>query len=91
MSDRIRKEHLKNHKERQDLIAMRQKLAIGQMQSDIQNELHRIDGYLQTQTRVVRNDLLTSRQGITSDTVSRLEQSRSLLSRELAGLGSETT
>ena len=40
VSERIRKEHLRNYKERQDLIAMRQKLALGQMQADIANELH---------------------------------------------------
>ena len=54
--------HQKNRQARQDLIAMRQKLALGQMQADIANELHRVDGYLQTQTRVVRHDLLTESQ-----------------------------
>ena len=58
VAERFRKEHMhqKNRQARQDLIAMRQKLALGQIQADIANELHRVDGYLQTQTRVVRND-----------------------------------
>ena len=77
VAERIRKEHMhqKNRQARQDLIAMRQKLALGQMQADISNELHRVEGYLQTQTRVVRHDLLTQRQ--------------SALRRELWALGVE--
>ena len=77
ISERLRNEHMhqKNRQARQDLIAMRQKLAIGQMQADVTNELHRVDGYLQTQTRVVRHDLLSERQ--------------SALRKELARLGVE--
>ena len=67
--------HEKSRKARQDLIAMRQKLALGQTQADIANELHRVDSYLQTQTRVVRHDLLM--------------ESPSALRKELARLGVE--
>ena len=75
VSERIRKEHLRNYKERQDLISMRQKLAVGQMQADISNELHRVDGYLQGNIRVVRHDMLEERQAA--------------LRKELAKLGVE--
>ena len=75
VSERIRKEHLRNHKERQDLIAMRQKLAVGQMQADISNELHRVEGYLLPNIRIVREGLLQERQ--------------SALRKELAKLGVE--
>ena len=77
ISERLRNEHMhqKNRQARQDLIAMRRKLALGQMQADVTNELHRVDGYLQTQTRVVREDLLKERQ--------------SALRKELAKLGVE--
>ena len=74
-SVRIRKEHLRNYKERQDLISMRQKLAIGQMQADVSNELHRVEGYLLPNIRVVRQELLQERQGA--------------LRKELAKLGVE--
>ena len=77
ISERLRKEHMhqKNRQAREGLIAMRQKLALGQMQADVANELHRVDGYLKTQTRVVRHDLLTERQ--------------SALRKQLAALGVE--
>ena len=75
VSERIRKEHLRNYKERQDLIAMRQKLALGQMQADISNELHRVEGYLAPNIRVVRQGMLQERQ--------------SALKKELAKLGVE--
>ena len=75
VSERIRKEymHPKNRQAREDLISMRQKLAVGQMQADISNELHRVNGYLQAQIRVVRKDMLSDRQ--------------SALMKELAALG----
>ena len=75
VSERIRKEHLRNYKERQDLISMRQKLAIGQMQAEVSNELHRVEGYLLPNIRVVRQELLQERQ--------------SALRKELAKLGVE--
>ena len=75
VSARIRKEHLRNYKERQDRIAMRQKLAVGQFQADISNELHRVEGYLVPNIRVVRQELLQERQ--------------SALRKELAKLGVE--
>ena len=75
VSERIRKEHLRNYKERQDLIAMRQKLALGQMQADISNELHRVEGYLAPNIRVVRKEMLEERQAA--------------LRKELAKLGVE--
>ena len=75
VSERIRKEHLRNYKERQDLIAMRQKLALGQMQADISNELHRVEGFLLPNIRVVRKGLLEERQ--------------SAVRKELAKLGVE--
>ena len=62
-------------KERQDLIAMRQKLALGQMQADISNELHRVEGYLAPNIRVVRKEMLEERQAA--------------LRKELAKLGVE--
>ena len=75
VGERIRKEYLRNYKERQDLISMRQKLAVGQMQADISNELHRVEGYLQGNIQVVREDMLKERQ--------------SALRKELAKLGVE--
>ena len=75
VNERIRKEHLRKHKERQDLTVLRQRLAVGQMQADVANELHRVNGYLQPMTLVVREDLLRERQ--------------SSLRKELAKLGVE--
>ena len=77
ISERIRNEHMhqKNRQARQDLIALRQRLAVGQMQSDIRNELHRVDGYLLEQIRTVRTELLEDRQ--------------SALRKELAAIGVE--
>ena len=75
VSERIRKEHLRNYKERHDLIAMRQKLAVGHRQADISNVLHRVEGYLLPNIRVVSKQLLEERQ--------------SALRQELAKLGVE--
>ena len=75
VSERIRKEHLRNYKERQELIALRQKLAVGQMRADISNKLQRVEGYLLPNIRVVRKGLLEERQGA--------------LRKELAKLGVE--
>ena len=75
VSEKIRREHLRNYKGRQDLIAMRQKLAVGQMQADISNELHPVQGYLAPNIRVVRQEMLEERQ--------------SALRKELAKLGVE--
>ena len=74
ISERLRKEHMhqKNRQARQDLIAMRQKLAVGQMQADISNELHRVEGYLLPNIRVVRQELLQERQGALRKTLAKL-------------------
>ena len=59
-SERMRREYWRNYKQREELLVLKESLALKQKQADVFNELQRVEGYIGNLTHASRLSYLTT-------------------------------